>query len=372
MLQWYSLLAPKSASLSPALLHRAAQWFLNSGIQSPDGGVARYYLADAERNAPVSNEITGYAVSLLAWAFEQTGEQSYLDAALKAGRYLTRVAWDEGAATFPFEPVAAGQGGLAYFFDCGIIVRGLLALWRASGDGEFLERAKDAAVAMAFDFFAHQAAHPILRLPEKEPLDYEPRWSRSPGCYQLKSAMCWRDVAEATGQPELAAAYERMLVYSLDTYAAFLPGEADAARVMDRLHAYSYFLEALLPVASRAECARALTAGIGRAAGLLREIEPVFARSDVYAQILRVRLLAHSQNVVALDEVAARFEAERAAEFACAETGVRHAGGFWFGRKAGQFLPFVNPVSTAFCAQALVWWQRFQNGEPVGSIAELI
>ncbi len=41
-----------------AFLEHAGCWFLNSGIQEPDGGVARYYRSDAGRNAAVSNEIT--------------------------------------------------------------------------------------------------------------------------------------------------------------------------------------------------------------------------------------------------------------------------------------------------------------------------
>jgi hypothetical protein len=31
-------------------------------------------------------------------------------------------------------------------------------------------------------------------------------------------------------------------------------------------------------------------------------------------------------------------------------------GGFYFGRAAGAFLPYINPVSTAFALQALALW----------------
>ena len=355
-------MASKTAPSSATVLDRASRWFLESGIQEADGGVARYYRTDSRRNARVSHEITGYAASALAWLFEQTGDQRCLDAAARSGRYLAQQAWSESAATFPFEPVSNGEPAFSYFFDCGIIVRGLLSLYRSTGDLAMLDRAKEAAVAMAFDFHAAVAVHPILKLPEKEPLDYEPRWSRSPGCYQLKSAMAWHDVAIATGQPEIAAAYERMLAWSLRTHEAFLPGDTDPAKVMDRLHAYGYFLEALIPVATRPECARALAAGIQRAAALLREIAPAFERSDVYAQILRVRLFAHDLGAVPLDYEAAAHEAVAAAGFQCGSDTPGQEGGFWFGRNRDGFLPFVNPVSTAFCAQALHLWAQFNEG----------
>jgi hypothetical protein len=344
-------------------LERAGRWFLSSGIQEPDGGVARYRLSDSRRNARVSTEITGYAVSFLVWAHQETGDREYLDSALKAGRWLTRSAWDRASGTFPFEPVSNGEPAFSYFFDCGIIIRGLLALWRASGETEFLEKAQEAAVAMAFDFDAPVAVYPVIALPEKQPLACEPRWSRSPGCYQLKSALAWRDIAEATGHPGIAAAWERMLAYALSTHDEFLPGDPNPERVMDRLHAYAYFLEALLAAApERPGCAAALAAGIERLGRYLGEIAPRFERSDVYAQLLRLRIYAHHLGVVPLDAGSAGREAAAIESFQSGDGDPLLEGGFWFGRKGAAFLPFMNPVSTAFCAQALrMWKQHLEN-----------
>jgi hypothetical protein len=125
---------------------------------------------------------------------------------------------------------------------------------------------------------------------------------------------------------------------------------------MDRLHAFCYFLEGLLPVLDRKACAAALCTGIVRTGNYLREIAPCFERSDVHAQLLRLRLLADLAGVVPLDEHAAEFEAESLARY------LRPDGGFWFGSTAGEPLPFVNPVSTAFGLQALCMWQEYQSG----------
>ena len=121
---------------------------MHSGIQERDGGVARFYRSDSATNAAVSTEITGYAASTLAYLHSRTGQQEYLDAAVRAARYLSRQAWDSDASTFPFEP----GSDRAYFFDIGIIVRGLLAVWRATGEEEFRARAQEAALSLAFDF----------------------------------------------------------------------------------------------------------------------------------------------------------------------------------------------------------------------------
>jgi hypothetical protein len=338
------------------LLERAGCWFLQSGIQESDGGVARYHLIDSGKNLPVSYEITGYAVSALTYLHSCTGNAAYLDAALRAGRLLTRRAWDAAASIFPFEPAS----DRAYFFDTGIIVRGLLALWRATGDEEFLTRAREGALSLAFDFLGDGAFHPIVSLPDKQPLPYEAaRWSRTPGCFQLKAALPWKEL----GDPHASKLFDSMLAFSLASHRSFLAGQPDRLGLMDRLHAYSYFLEALLFVADRPEAREALAEGLARAAALFREIAPEFERADVAAQILRVRLIAHHQGALPLDEEAAREEAAHAASLQSGpgENRVQLRGGFYFGKRQGALLPFSNPVSTAFCLQALELWRQHEQ-----------
>jgi hypothetical protein len=168
--------------------------------------------------------------------------------------------------------------------------------------------------------------------------------------------MAWDDLFGVTGAREFQCGYEAALQAALENDRAFLAVDSDPQRIMDRLHAYGYFLEGLLPVLDRPECAQAFRDGVDRASRLLREIGPVFARSDVYAQLLRARLVGEAHAILPLDETAATHEAEQAAGFQIA------SGGFLFGRKQGQPLPFVNPVSTAFCAQALAWWDDRTSG----------
>jgi hypothetical protein len=323
--------------------------------------VARYYRVDCRRNQPVSTEITGYAVSAFVYLHAVTRDACYLDRAVAAARFLTRTAWDAAAHTMPFEIAPAA---FTYFFDCGIVVRGLLAAWRASGEQEFLEVAVALGRSMAADFASAEGDfHPILSLPAKQPGERDGlRWSRSAGCYQLKSAMAWWDLFEATGDPAFREPYDRVLEHSLDAWTAFLPGHADRPKVMDRLHAFCYFLEGMLPRSQDAGCTAAISGGITRVAQLLREIAPEFARSDVYAQLLRIRLYADWAGVEPLDCDAACQEAETLAGFQTAHEDPRIDGGFYFGRNGAGWLPFVNPVSAAFACQALELWRARSSG----------
>jgi hypothetical protein len=351
------------------MFEQSYNWLLRSGIQEASGGVARYYLSDKAMNAPISAEITGYSVSGLIHLGRYAGALASPDAAVKAARYLTRTAWDEATFTMPFEE----GSNFTYFFDTGIIVRGLLAAWQATGDEEFAQRAKDAALSLAFDFLGDGAFHPIVTLPDKQPLEYDyKRWSRSPGCYQLKSAMAWKEVGDAFDDEAALRMFEQALAIAIATHESFLPGVEEPERVMDRLHAYCYFLEALLSVGGRGECRAILESGIASVGHYLREIAPAFERSDVCAQLLRVRLAAHHIHGVRLDESAAAEEASRAASYLAKSEDIRINGGFWFGRRGSDILPFVNPVSTVFCMQALGLWEDHKDGKWEFTARELI
>jgi hypothetical protein len=346
-------------------LTRAGRWFLESGIQEPSGGVARFYRSDIGKNKPISTEITGYTASALIYLFEVTGDDIYLERARHTVRFLLNEAWDERLRAFPFEwpsPSAESQHH-TYFFDCGIIVRGLMAVWRHTQEPRLLEVAYAAARAMIADFHSGCDHHPILALPSKEPLPRAARWSRLPGCYQLKAALAWFSVAEATGDASLHSAWSELLAAALATHHSFLTSDDFSPEAMDRLHAYCYFIEGLTPVLDRDECARAYAEGIATVSRLLRRIEPFFARSDVFAQLLRVRI--YGSQAVAVDVSAAAAEAKALAAFQASSDDPRIDGGFFFGRRDGTMSPHVNPVSTAFALQALELWRKFQaEGKP--------
>lgn len=336
---------------------RAGHWFVHSGVQEASGGVARYYRADLGRNHAVSSEITGYAASAFVYLHSLDREAPYAEAAQRAARFLARAAWDGAARVLPFE---LEPPAFAYFFDCGIAARGLLSAWRVTGEDEFLDVAAALGESMAADFAADEGAyHAILSLPGKRPVPPDAsRWSAAPGCYQLKSAMAWHDLAEATGNSRFAGLYERAVERALRVSSGFLPGHADPAKVVDRLHAFLYFLEGLLPRAAQARPAAAIREGIARVGRILRETKSGFERCDVYAQLLRMRLYADWTGVLPLDREAAQCEAAKLAGFQASGADARIAGGFYFGRKDGATMPFVNPVSTAFALQALALWER--------------
>ena len=357
---------------APPFLLDGLKWFIDSGIQEDHGGVARYHDSDAARNARISTEITGYAVSALTEVHLRTGAPEAIEAASRAAGFLCLRAWDGESNAMPFEwpPVVNGTGSFTYFFDNGIVVRGLLHLWRLNGEAALLETALRCGESMRRDFVNRADVHPILELPSKSPVERDARWSRTSDCYQLKSALGWLDLAEATGDDAWTVEYERVLERALKTHKQFLDKEP-GVRVMDRLHAYCYFLEALLPRAEQRAVRDALSYGIQRVAAELRRMRCEFERSDVVAQLLRVRLWAEQLGAVALDEKAAAEEAAWSAAYQMRGSG-NVDGSFCFGRRKGLLMPYANPVSTAFCLQALSIWDDWRSGRSFADFQSLI
>jgi hypothetical protein len=348
-------------------LARAGHWFLNSGIQEPSGGFARFYRSEIQKNLPVSTEISGYAASALVFLYRTTHEEKYLIAARRTTRFLVDQAWDETLQIFPYEYPSPTEDSrhLAYFFDCGIIIRSLLAVWQETHDDHLLDVAVKAAHGMSA-FRTGRDYHAVLTLPDKKPLPRTAQWSTSPGCYQTKSALAWWEVAAITGDEKLKRDYLNLIESGIHTCRGFLAGANERLKVMDRLHAYSYFLEALSPLLEcpnpdRPDCVKTYGFVLEEAARNRRELAPDFVRSDVYAQILRARVRA--SHVIPVDTAAAREEAAALATFQAESDDPRFDGGFVFGKRAGVMSPHVNPVSTAFAIQALEMWRAFEAGE---------
>lgn len=362
-----------ASTLAPAILEQGAKWLLQSGIQEPSGGVARYHFTDRNQNARISTEITGYFISSALDLHSRLGDVHLLDAARRAGVFLAEKAWNAELSVMPFEwsAVEPLPEHATYFFDNGIIVRALLRLWRASGEARFLECAIGCGESMRRDFVNASDIHPILSLPSMQPTPRDARWSRQSDCYQTKSALGWLDLAEATGDPSWLIPFDSAITRALTTHAAF-PEAEPGVRVMDRLHSYGYFLEACLSRTGSPQVTAALADGIARAATLLRRVRPEFERSDVPAQILRARLWADAAGVLPLDEPAAAEEASWAAAHQMSGDAANIDGGFCFGRRYGAPAPFVNPVSTAFCLQALALWQDRCAGRALPSWQTLV
>lgn len=350
-------------------------WLAHSGIQAESGGLSRYYRADLQQYKNISTEITGYGIQAYL-QLPLPGQTGFLSNALRAGQFLCYDAGDAHAGLFVFEagPQGTQPSRLVYFFDCGIVIRGLISLWHTTADPMYLERAESCgAMMMSRMSRVDGSFFSVLDLGTGVPSCDPSTWSLDAGVYQLKTGIAFMELAELTSSGLFSTTAEHLLNWALRQHEAFLPGDSDPARVADRLHAYCYFLEGLVPfVEHRFDCALVLQSGITRVELLLDQTRPALERCDVIAQLLRLRLLGDYMGMVELDLSAAGREAEGLLGFQLHTDDRRTNGAFAFGRRGGQLTRHANPVSTIFALQALRMWNDHQNGELRMSWQELI
>ena len=195
------------------------------------GGVARYYRSDLGQKccrSPPRSPATRSA--LCCSSINGRATPAYLDAGLRAARFLTRIAWDARLGTFPFELNGACADRASRISSIvGSSCAGCCTLGaspKIPNSGMRLLRADERCwpifprrVGCIRFFCCRRSAR----------WSWEPRWSASPGCYQLKSAMAWQELFEVTGESAFQRGYESALQAALENDPEFLPGDADSA-----------------------------------------------------------------------------------------------------------------------------------------------
>jgi hypothetical protein len=344
-------------------MHSALRWLTVSGIQDDSGGVFRYFEADKRKYRKISTETTGYFINALLWS-RRFGDKEPAEPATRAGRFLLERAFDMSRELFPFEMDENGFADLAYFFDCGVIIRGLLQLSKATGDEAYLECAERCGLALHSRMSTVDGGFfPLYDLSTDNPQTGSGSWSVEMDVHHLKVRLALLELFEATGRGEFEFGAESLKKWCLRRQESFLPGESDDEKVMDRLHAYCCFLEGLLPdVSLDVESSRVLQFGILRVENFLDEISPAFQRCDTIAQLLRLRLYADRAGIMELDYGRAEEEAVAVAEFQMQSSDPKIDGGFAFARREGAIVPHVNPAVTAFSMQALDMWGQAEDG----------
>ncbi len=330
-------------SLTPdyLLLERtsiAAGWLLDSGICRPGFGVAEEYRRNRREYAPTSKRATAYYVSSLIWLFETHGETRYIDRALTAAQYLSRIA--PGASIVPFRDRLATNDQTAdeRLDESCVIIRALLRSWETSHHSEFLSRAIDCAESMR----------------------------RVVGDCPLTAAHAWLELAEITGNSRWRQLYDRSFENGLDTRSVSF---GSRAAVIDNCR----FLEALLP---------SIVPPSHHSSEALSVFRRVFAltsdwlqtryeaagfdsaiSTELCARLLRLRLYASAWGLVRLDEELAQQEAGFIADVQATDHDPRNRGGFYNGRRSGVIEAAVGLTATVTGMQALALWQQFQNGD---------
>jgi hypothetical protein len=374
---------------------RGAAWLLASGIQFSDasaeraGGFPAWIDADSGEIPYVYAEISGYLVTYMCWQYARTGDERFLDSARRAADWLidSPVYHAPTGAFRCLLPVTPSRFDYKrehlYAFDCGVILNGLVDLFRADGSAKYL----DASTRVA-DWLtgASQRAdgsfRPVFDLTTQQWIESNKEWSLSACGYHTKISLGLANLALVTKN----ARYADAAIAGCEFALRFQQPDGRFVTFPDlggtNSHPHAYTAEGLWVVGHMLDRDDYLTASA-------RATEWLFAQQSEEGYVPRhyhdgtpeynerVDILSQALRLAELHRVDESIPASIEAGMArlvpvimrnqCADANPAYDGAFFFGRLSnGTQMRHANVWVTAFATQALqLRHDRLTGGAPL-------
>ena len=195
--------------ISDEVFHGNVKWLLHSGIrikEGPDKG-AMYGWKDLETGVYpfVYNEITGYSITAFSWIYSELGDEVALDAAKYASYWVLQNMDSHnhllptGKAMLDTFNKKGDLTNLVYAFDNGVIVSGLLSLYKITADPKLLYASEAIAQAIIKRFYVSSKLTAVLdRNFKSVDRNNDMKWSMVSGPYHSKLALGILDMSDIT------------------------------------------------------------------------------------------------------------------------------------------------------------------------------
>ncbi|NRA32697.1 MAG: hypothetical protein HRU17_05085 [Polyangiaceae bacterium] len=144
--------------------------------------------------------------------------------------------------------IYAFEHRLTLFFDAVMVGYGLCSTFDATGDQRYLDaaiRVGDTCLEL-FESDGGQVRHAVYDLNKQAAVPSGPRWSAHFASFEMKGVMFLESLAKQSERPEYAAMAERMLVAALETQQESGRFPTDGSQAATHLHPHCYTLEGLL------------------------------------------------------------------------------------------------------------------------------
>jgi hypothetical protein len=364
-----------------AAVEQGIAWLRCSGIQArPDqampGAVAAWYDPDAANYPYYYPEITGYAATTHIWLARRAGAGAEtIPCARAAADWLVGTVFQPESDLYPYKyDCATGAfAPLAYTFDLGMILNGLVNVYRETGAPIYREYAARTATKLTRDLVrADGSLEPYRSLRGAQPSAAESlKWSRQSGPYLVKCVLGLLNLAQvqpAAGWDETAGRICAWALRFQQDNGCFVVNPVSQSA---HAHPLCYTGEGLLVAGLALDRPAYLEAAAGIVRWLLRhqlpqggvprifrggQVAVVPERTDALAQTIRLGILCIELGL--LDPAVYLPPIERAVErlltFQVHSDDPRQCGGFRFGFQSdGSRAAHVNAWCTMFAIQAL-------------------
>jgi len=367
----------------------AVNWLLMSGVQVQSEnplhhqGFVCWYDRETETMPYVYSEITGYLTTLMCALYDDRRDERCLTSARGAGDWLVRTAQQMKGGFRCLYPIQSTRFDYKFSqiftFDCGVIINGLVNVFRATGAAPYL-----AAAVTVGDWIVREvqkpngAFYPVYDVDKDEFLESDQEWSLCSGSYHTKVAIGLINLFDLTGNTKYRDAAVKACDFALsfqqpDGRFVSFPAEGGT-----NSHPHAYSAEGLWVVGSVLKRQDYLDASAKATEWLFKWQSPegIIPRHFHNGEALyneRVDILAQSLRLAAIHIGDGRLTLDLKAKLDTLVTVIlrnqaesddsRVNGGFYFGRLSdGSVMPHVNVWVTAFAIQGLSLYASVLDG----------
>jgi hypothetical protein len=304
---------------SDQIFYNNLRWILYSGIRIKKGPDTGAIYGWKDLNPPsypfIYSEATGYAITLLSWVYAELMEPAALDAAKESSQWIIKNMHNNLLTAGRVEKDKFDKkrdlSNRLYSFDNGMIITGLLNLYKLTADRNLLIAAENMATVLIDRFFDGLKLIAVVDRSYKHVIDNEGgrsiKWSTISGAYHSKLSLCLLDLSRLTNNP-----YYGQVSNSICDYAKTL--QAPNGRFITNpdldftyLHPHLYACEGLVYAGLKQSSEKYTMAGLK---GIIWAIEQInltsgglpndtsqnaVEQSDCIAQLLRLMIICRSQ-----------------------------------------------------------------------------
>jgi len=261
----------------------------------------------------IYSEITGYAITFFSWLASEFGNADALKAAEQASDWIVR---NMRSNLLFARPLAKSNepndlSNMYYSFDNGMIMIGLISLYKLTKKISLLQLAKKSAKALIERFFdgekliprLDESFNPIKPIYENGTI----KWSTIPGAYHCKLSLGLLDLSRLTNNEKYAQISDSLCDYAKKLQQSDGQFKTNPGSDIVYLHPHLYACEGLIYSGLNQSNVSHYIAGLSGVkwavkhissdnGGLYRDTEQgSVEQSDCTAQLLRLLILCHDE-----------------------------------------------------------------------------
>ncbi|MFH1867389.1 MAG: glycoside hydrolase family 88 protein, partial [Candidatus Omnitrophota bacterium] len=345
----------------------AAEWILNSGIQSDAGGFYSWYDMEKKDYPYLYSEITGYGITTLLFLYRMVKDNRYLDNAKRAadwiintalhicGGVMTRLYKDDKNG----DPFYSFTGENIFSFDTGMVLYGMVNLYKVTKDIKYLNVSKVLAGFLVDKIQKEDGSlSPAYNARDNRIIELSDKWSLQPGAFHAKVTMGLADISEVTGDEKYRDAAIALCRYALNKQKPDGRFITDKVSGSTNLHPHCYAAEGLLYTGTCFKIEEFIDSAKKAATWIFDRVSEDginelynphtnaftnFQRSDVLAQALRLGVLFSLKDKIDMLK-------SKLLEYQYMGEDNNQHGGFLYAKNTSC----VNSWCTMFAIQALV------------------